>query len=272
MFNLLISGDDTAWESGPRMRISADRFGEYSGDEFDAISLTNPKSLKALERVHTLLMYESGVSSPGGDVVRVGQVRDIRSKSGDVTFRFVESGRLDCRVVEGLRQRLGIDSWEFNRTHWAIKDGDLPQDLLRTITEVSKQYDIVLSFAGEDRGYVSQVADILSAQGVEVFYDEYEKVTLWGKDLVEHLDSVYRNQARFCVMFISKHYADKVWTSHERKSALARALENREEYILPARFDDTAIPGLRPTVGYVDLRTHSPSVLARLILQKLGRQ
>ncbi len=43
------------------------------------------------------------------------------------------------------------------------------------------------------------------------------------------------------------------------------------EYILPARFDETEIPGLRKTIGYVDLRRKSPGVLAVLILQKLGR-
>ena len=73
-------------------------------------------------------------------------------------------------------------------------------------------------------------------------------------------------------MFISRHYAEKVWTKHERRSALARALEERVEYVLPARFDDTEIPGLRPTIHYQDLRNLTPVQLGDLILQKLGRQ
>ncbi len=133
-------------------------------------------------------------------------------------------------------------------------------------------YEIVLSFAGEDREYVEQVADYLLANHVEVFYDRYEEATLWGKDLAEHLDAVYRSSARYCVMFISRHYAEKVWTNHERKSALARAVEERQEYILPARFDRTELPGIRPTLGYVDLSAKTPSQLGVLILQKLGRE
>ena len=35
---------------------------------------------------------------------------------------------------------------------------------------------------------------------------------------------------RYCVMFISKNYANKIWTSHERRSALAKAIEEKEEY------------------------------------------
>ncbi len=82
---------------------------------------------------------------------------------------------------------------------------------------------------------------------------------------------LYRQHARFWVMFISKHYAEKVWTTHERRAALARAMAERTEYVLPARFDDTEIPGLRPTIAYVDPREEAPEQLADLVLQKLGR-
>lgn len=131
-------------------------------------------------------------------------------------------------------------------------------------------YEIVLSFAGEDRAYVEEVAHLLREHDVSCFYDRYEDVTLWGKDLAEHLDKVYRS-ARYCIMFISHHYAAKVWTNHERKSALARAVQEKGEYILPARFDDTEVPGIRHTISYVDLRGKSPSELVEMILKKLGR-
>ncbi len=132
-------------------------------------------------------------------------------------------------------------------------------------------FEIVLSFAGEDRAYVEDVAEYLKEHGVEVFYDRYQEATLWGKDLAEHLDAVYRSSARYCVMFISGHYARKLWPNHERRSALARSVEERQEYILPARFDDSELPGIRPTIGYVDLRTRTPEQLGALILEKLGR-
>ena len=86
------------------------------------------------------------------------------------------------------------------------------------------QYDVCLSFAGEDRVYVRKVADRLRDVGVRVFYDEYAQADMWGKDLYTHLDDVYQNAARYCVLFVSKHYARRVWTDHERQSAQARAL------------------------------------------------
>ena len=133
-------------------------------------------------------------------------------------------------------------------------------------------YEIVLSFAGENRAYVERVAEGLRVNEVRVFYDTYEEAVLWGKDLNEHLQKVYSGSARYCVMFISKEYAEKIWPTHERRSAFEKAIAAKEEYILPARFDDTDIPGLHKTVKYVDLRTTNPERLVELILNKLGRR
>lgn len=131
-------------------------------------------------------------------------------------------------------------------------------------------YDVALSFAGEERVYVEQVAEFLRSKGIRVFYDEFEEVNMWGKELIEHFDDIYRNQARYCIMFLSRHYAQKAWPRHEKQSALARALGD-QGYILPARFDDTDIPGLQPTKGYIDLRKKTPQQLGDLIIRKLGR-
>jgi hypothetical protein len=128
-------------------------------------------------------------------------------------------------------------------------------------------YDVCLSFAGEDRAYVKKVARDLKAAGVRVFFDEFED--LWGADLFEHLDRVYSKLSRCCVIFCSKSYAKKLWTNHERKSAQARAFEENSDYILPARFDDTEIPGIRKTVGYIDLRATTPEELAVKIIAKV---
>lgn len=136
--------------------------------------------------------------------------------------------------------------------------------------EKKYEYDVCFSFAGEDRTYVEKVADKLKKEGIRVFYDLYEEVSLWGKDLYEHLDDVYKNSARFCVLFASEHYAKKLWTNHERKSAQERAFRENSEYILPARFDKTPIPGLRDTVGYIDLANKSPEELSDLIMEKVG--
>ena len=137
-------------------------------------------------------------------------------------------------------------------------------------TEKKFDYDVCFTFAGEDRDYVEKVAGFARNLGIRVFYDMYEEVDLWGKDLYEHLDDVYKNSAKYCVLFASVNYDKKLWTNHERKSAQERAFKENSEYILPAKFDDTTIPGIRDTVGYVDLKRKSPEELAEMISQKVG--
>ena len=120
------------------------------------------------------------------------------------------------------------------------------------------EYDVGLSFAGEQRWYVRQVAYDLKARDIRVFYYDYEQERLWGKNLYPHLSDIYQHKCRFCVIFVSKEYATKDWPNLELRSAQARALKEKQEYILPARFDDTEVPGLLDTVHYIDLSETSP--------------
>lgn len=131
------------------------------------------------------------------------------------------------------------------------------------------EYQVALSFSGEDRRYVSRVAKLLRQRKIRVFYDEYEKATLWGKDLYVHLDEVYRKRAQFCVLFLSKSYKARLWTNHERESAQARAFEENKEYILPVHLDDTEIPGIKPTIGYIHKKDVTVDELVDLIHKKV---
>lgn len=152
-----------------------------------------------------------------------------------------------------------------------------PEERFRSVKEMKEilinsktyKYDIALSFAGEDRSYVEEVAKYLTEKGIRVFYDNYEQANLWGKDLYVHLANVYQNEAQYCIIFISKFYKQKLWTTHEMRAAFARAFQSNSEYILPARFDDTEITGINLTLGYIDLRITSPKVLADYTIQKI---
>lgn len=134
------------------------------------------------------------------------------------------------------------------------------------------KYDIALSFAGEDREYVDKVATLLKENGINVFYDKFEQVDLWGKDLGIHFDYVYRRLSKYFIPFISVNYEMKVWTNYEVRTAIARAIENKEEYILPVRFDKTELAGIRSTIGYLDASSLAPEKLAEMIIQKLGKE
>lgn len=135
----------------------------------------------------------------------------------------------------------------------------------------ASHYQVSLSFAGEEREYAQRVAATLKSKNVSVFYDDYEEVNLWGMDLYQHLNDIYKNKSEYCIVFISESYANKLWTRHELKSAQTRAFTENREYILPVKLDDTELPGIDATVGYVDGRKKTPEEIAELAFQKINR-
>jgi hypothetical protein len=68
---------------------------------------------------------------------------------------------------------------------------------LTKVRPQTKDYDVALSFAGEDRGYVEKVAALLRESGIKVFYDKFETVQLWGRNLADHLGEIYGKRSRF---------------------------------------------------------------------------
>ncbi len=137
--------------------------------------------------------------------------------------------------------------------------------------DLNLMYDIVFSFAGEDRTFVREIVTRLEVKNIKYFYDEDEKVNLWGKDLSIHLDKIYQHSAKYCILIISENYKKKIWTNHELKSALARAVkEKNKEYILPIRLDDTEIEGIRHTLGFIDAKKESIENIVKLIIKKIN--
>lgn len=134
-------------------------------------------------------------------------------------------------------------------------------------------YDVAFSFAEEDREFVDRVAALL--QDVETYYDDYRRIDTWGRDLYEYLEAVYQTEARFCVMFISKHYnVEGRWSRREREWAQERAkafFDKQKDYILPFRLDSAEIPGLTDTMAYLSKETYSAEQLAQAIMDKVNR-
>lgn len=117
------------------------------------------------------------------------------------------------------------------------------------------------------------MAKLVSESVFSVFYDDFYPEQLWGKDLAAFFDRVYRKESRFCVMFVSNRYAQRMWTTFERRSAQARAIEEKgNEYILPIRIDDTDLEGLPPTTGYLSIKKYPIERIARLLIKKLRIQ
>lgn len=136
--------------------------------------------------------------------------------------------------------------------------------------EPNYDYDVAVSFAGEDRDFVYEVVRLVTDAGYKVFYDQDEQITLWGEELTEYFPRIYEEKSRYAVMFVSRHYAAKPWTRLERRSVLVRALNQPTPYLLPVRLDHTQLDGVRSTISYLDGQAQGSSGIAAAIQQKLS--
>lgn len=132
------------------------------------------------------------------------------------------------------------------------------------------EYNVALSFAGEDREYVEKIAYGLKEYGVKVFYDKFKTAELFGKDLYQYLNDIYKNKADYCIIFISEAYKKKAWTQHELASAQTRAFLDDKEYILPIYIDMVSVPGINETVGYITKKDYTIPEIINIVLEKLS--
>jgi len=137
------------------------------------------------------------------------------------------------------------------------------------LSGTKRAYHVALTFAEQDRGYVSQVASILRDQAVKVFYDHYEISLLWGKNMLEFMDELYGNNTHFVIMFISAAYVSEMAKRHERLLVLETALGKDYDYLLPARFDNAKVPGLPVMTIALYLKDYTPEQFCAVVVKKL---
>src|SRR5690348_16634202 len=81
----------------------------------------------------------------------------------------------------------------------------------------TKRFQVALSFPGEYREFVKQVADCLTASLEEknVFYDRYYEAELARPDLDTYLQAIYHDQSELIVVFLCHEYEQKEWCGLE---------------------------------------------------------
>lgn len=239
--------------------------------------LAEVRSLAFQGEVNTIFV-DPYADSGGGKLAFL--IREIRKERPHIVFvlyagsdehRFLlkQAPELEHYFVLDLDQPYRIAD---DDEHAAAKALQRLDSVLRKCEEWHRdqfQYDVAISFSGADRENARALASALTEASVTVFFDEYEEADFLGKDLFDHLTTVYSKRARYSLMLISRSYAERAWPTLERRSMQERALMNRgKEYVIPVRIDETPITGLLSTIGYVSIKKGSAAI-ADLVRRKL---
>lgn len=126
-------------------------------------------------------------------------------------------------------------------------------------------YDLAVSFAGEQRDYVEQVVEACKERGLRVLYDRDLAVELWGRNLIVEFRKAYGGKrTRYAAPFISKEYLDKGYPMDEFRAMLVPVLDNPDDFMLPVLVGDVTVPEelLSSAVGVLYSEEHTPEGLA----------
>lgn len=103
--------------------------------------------------------------------------------------------------------------------------------ILETAAKVESRfdYDAFISYASEERDFVTAVVELLRSKGLRVWFDQTELRV--GKSLTRSLDRAVA-KSRYAVVVISRSYVTKHWTQYELKGLLQREADEGE-VVLP---------------------------------------
>jgi len=177
MFNLLISGNDEAWEHG-NYEFETSRYLEYTipsiADKLKPLSV----NIETLLSLPCLFGYEGTEK-----FYKFGWLKKIVVRDRRIYIEYEidsEVNPIDFEIISKKSMALDIRDWEINRTHWAVKDGNL-EDILDALaskinrgsqkrvsaTKVKKEQGGKVTSV---TGFAQKIFDIKKVEGCEVFY------------------------------------------------------------------------------------------------------
>jgi hypothetical protein len=154
-------------------------------------------------------------------------------------------------------------NWDELRQRCGFRDD--PQDF---------EWDIAISFAGENRTLAEFICEQLRELDISVFYDRnYEDNYLGGLWSKEFLD-VFLNKSRLVVAILDQHHKDKVWPTFERDCFTPRVPEGD---VIPVFLDKTIFPGIPTDLVSIhfdyggDVAAQSNAIIDDVVLRIAGK-
>jgi hypothetical protein len=286
MYNLLIAGVDGTWDGEPIILELGRCVREYTDPELTRhFGELDSAAVNELKKLPCIFAYEGShnISPP-----QFGILRDITKRQDRARIAYEiqpVDPFLTSADLASLSFELDIGKWELTRTHWAVKDVNLPRELRakgivlpewtrdysKAVDITTHSFDVALSFPGEVRATVEQVAAELERRiGPRAyFYDNNFVSQLARPSLDLLLQDLYRNRARLVVVFLGTDYQRKDWCGIEFRAIRDVIMEREHNRIMYVRMDDGPVEGVFRTDGYIDGRRFTPAEIAGFIEERL---
>lgn len=285
MYNLLVSGDENSWEGAP-FEIDLSRcVREYTDTEIvEKYQDLTESVIREIKRFPCILAYES----PCEKDPKFGLIRALikRRNTVSIEYEIIDLPTfLSHQDLTEMSFNFDITGLELYRTHWAVKNINLaeelyakgiivPQGIIRDTKSVDitrHQFEVSLSFPGDVRDYVESVARHLERYigRNSYFYDNNYKSQLARPSLDILLQEIYRDRSKLIVVFIGNEYQKKKWCGVEFRAIKDVIFNKQHNRIMFVRMDDGNVDGVFNTDGYIDAAIHKPEEIANFIVERI---
>ncbi len=161
---------------------------------------------------------------------RLGTVLREKEKAGLYFFYQQETARFSVEDPAVFYFLKNLD-WEKLRTDCGF----------RTPVTGERQYDIAISFAGENRNLARCIAEQLKELDISVFYDENHEVKYLGKKLTEEFEKVFLHNSKYVLCLLDFLHKEKMWPTFERDIFIKRV---PKQEVIPIYLDDSNFVGI----------------------------
>ncbi len=285
MYNLLVSADENSWEGNP-FEIDLSRcVREYTDTEIvEKYQNLTESIVREVKRFSCIFAYEI----PCEKDPKFGLIRTLTKRKSlvRIEYEIIDLATfLSHQDLTEMAFKLDITGWELNRTHWAIKNINLaeelytkgitlPQGIIRDTKSVDitkHQFEVSLSFPGDVRDYVESIARHLERHigPNSYFYDNNYKSQLARPSLDVLLQEIYRDRSKLIVVFLGKGYQNKKWCGVEYRAIKDVIFNKQHDRIMFIRMDEGKVDGVFNTDGYIDATTHNPEEVANFIVERI---
>ncbi|WP_455914254.1 toll/interleukin-1 receptor domain-containing protein [Pseudomonas syringae] len=215
MYNLLMTAGEDDWNN-PTWTIGRDRFLEHTVPTIKERYLNlSPDALQHLRQIPALFAYEEFRDQSA----RVGRVTEIQQLQNALRITLAIDQRIQPipqRVLSTIYAELDINArnLEHCRTHWALKDIDLPTVLTANNLSWTAQLQpqrrppkVFVSYSWdspEHRQWVAHLAASLRANGIDAILDQWH--VRGGEDLAAFMERSVREADRVLVICTDGYY------------------------------------------------------------------
>ena len=129
-------------------------------------------------------------------------------------------------------------------------------------------FDIAISFAGENRELAKNITDLLSVLDCTVFYDEYFEANYLGSSWSKQFNEIFSDKSRLVVCLLDEYHKEKIWPTFERECFQQRI---KDASVIPVYLDNSKFVGIPSDIIGIPYKGYSHSdeeeITERIVLK-----